>query len=57
MKQQRELDEIQKKYKEFVGEQDINDSKNNIISQKNKTGNNFGKKIESTKIISIKSNK
>ena len=57
MKQQRELDEIQKKYKEFVGEQDINDNKNNIISQKNKTGNNFGKKIENTKIISIKTNK
>ena len=57
MKQQRELDEMQKKYKEFVGEQDINNSSNIINSQKNKTGNNFGRKIEEKRISIMANNK
>ena len=58
MKQQRELEEIQKKYRDFVGEQDLNENGINIIdSQKNKTGNNFTTKIDSNKRIKIKTNK
>ena len=55
MKQQRELEAIEKKYKEFVGEQNITSSDGN--SQGNMSGGDFGKKIENGRIITIKSNK
>ena len=55
MKQQRELEAIEKKYKEFVGEQNITSSDGN--SQGNMSGRDFGKKIENGRIITIKSNK
>ena len=56
MKQQRELEDIQKRYKEFVGEQEI-DNSDVINSQRNKIGNNFGKKSDEEKIVSIKMTK
>ena len=55
MKQQRELEAIEKKYKEFVGEQNITSSDGN--SQGNMSGGDFGKKLENGRIITIKSNK
>jgi hypothetical protein len=52
MKQQRELEAMQKRYKEFVGEQQIDERR----TQGNIT-DNMAKKIESGRIITIKSNK
>ena len=55
MKQQRELEAMQKKYKEFVGEQQINNDGNR--SQGNISESNLGKKLENGRVITIKSNK
>ena len=52
MKQQRELEEIEKKYKEFVSEHDINKSQ---VIKSNR--NEYKKKSGDSKRISIKSNK
>ena len=56
MKQQKELEAIEKKYKEFVGEQQISSS-DGSNTQGNISGSNIGKKIENGRVITIKSNK
>ncbi len=53
MKQQRELEAMQKRYKEFVGEQQIDERR----TQGNISDNNMAKKIENGRVITIKSNK
>ena len=56
MKQQREIEVMQEKYKKFVGEQKIGVSDGNS-SQGNFSESNLGKKLESGRVITIKSNK
>ena len=56
MKQQREIEAMQEKYKKFVGEQKIGVSDGNS-SQGNFSESNLGKKLESGRVITIKSNK
>ena len=55
MKQQRELEAMQEKYKKFVGDQKLNTSDGNS-SQGNISESNLGKKIENGRVITIKSN-
>ena len=56
MKQQREIEAMQEKYKKFVGEQQINGNDANS-SQGNISESNFGKKLENGRVMTIKSNK
>ena len=56
MKQQRELEAMQEKYKKFVGEQQITGSDANS-SQGNISESNLAKRIENGRVITIKSNK
>ena len=55
MKQQREIEAMQEKYKKFVGEQQIGNDANS--SQGNISESNMGKKIENGRMMTIKSNK
>ena len=54
MKQQRELEAMQEKYKKFVGEQKIDGSDGNS-SKGNISETNLGKRIENGRVITIKS--
>ena len=53
----RELDDIQKKYKEFRGERDVINNSSAINSQVNKDGNDIAKKDVDKTRITIKTKK